>query len=321
MARMKLSSSSNSKYYSKTIKEEYKNIGGPKVDYSKYYMSAPKAPSYYNPKTMTDEQMLKNAQDRVHGIYNTYIKNSQMERDFNIGTIKSAIEQLNPLYQDRMGALRDNYAEKERDLMNNALSKGMGRSSYIGDVKSENSAKMSKGLNSIDMEHKQAQKNLGREMEKENLKFDQAKNKYTAQKSMDTKSLVAQMQKDRDKTLFDAQKYNDGLYENYTKLVLNQQKHNLDVQKYIDSLNAKKVTVTTTTRTSSSNTYKRDDKVDRDAINELWGKMDYAQKIAYVKKNTTDLKSAVPDLYYKFNKDIAEYVNNTFIDKIKNHFF
>lgn len=320
MAKMKIASSRSSYSSSKTVKEEYKTVAGPKVDYSKYFMSAPKEPEYYKPSVKTDGEILKEAQNRFNGLYDTYINNSAKERDFNIAAINSSISALNPVYGQRINTLKESYLDNEKQLMNSAMSKGMGRSSYLIDSKKENNLKMTRDINYVNEEKQRKTDQLKQGIKEEYIKFENSKDKYNAQRNFEIAKLTAQMEKERDKTLFDAQKYNDGLYQNYSKLLLDRQKHNLNVQKYIDSLNTKKVTVTTTTKTTKSTTYKPEAGVDREAVGALWGQMSGGQKIKYVQQNRNALKTGAPDLLSRYSTEAAQYGVNYAINKLKNLF-
>lgn len=318
MAKMKLSSASTSYSTSRTVKEEYKKL--PYTDYSKYFMKAPKAPDYYKPNVLSDNQILQQSRDRVQGLYDTYIKNSSMEKDYNVGAINAAIAALNPAYENRVDALKRGYAAQERNLSNNALSKGMGRSSYLQDAKAQNTSEMGRGLSSLQMEKEQAQRELDTKRQKAELDYKMDSNKYNAQREFEVKNLVAQMVKERDKTLFDAQKYNDDLYENYSKLLLNQQKHNLNVQKYIDSIQVKKITITTTTKTTKRSTYKSDNTIDKGAIMNLWGSLSDGQKVQYAQKNSAILRNELPDLYSQFSYEASKIVAGAAFNKLKSLF-
>lgn len=330
MAKMKVASSKTSYSTSKTIKEEYKTVAGPKVDYTKYFMDAPKAPKYYTPTVKTDKEILKEAENRYKGLYDTYIKNSERERNVNVDTINRAINALDSVYEERLTLLKDSYKDKEKALKNNAMSKGMGRSSYLIDSQNENNKKMLRDTHYLNNEKQHTTAELEEKVQQEYADFENKRDLYNARREYEIDKLTAEMERDRNKTLFEAQKYNDSLYDNYNKLLLNQKKHNLNVQKYIDSLNTKKITVTTTNKTTKSTTYKSQTGksqtsksqtgLDREAVESLWSRMNGGQKIKYVQQNKSLLKAGAADLYGKYATEAGLYGVNTAFNQLKNLF-
>lgn len=321
MAKMRVTGGRSSSSTSRTIKEEYKVVAGPKVDYSQYFMEAPKAPTYYTPTVKTENELLKEANDRYGSLYDTYITNSKNARDYNVGVLKSNIAVLDPIYKERLDLLNENYKSSERKLSNDALSKGMGRSSYLIDTRKENNRKLQKDIASTKAEKDRKVQSLNQEIQGEYLEHESKAALYNAQKNAEIDKMVAEAKKEQNKAMFDAQKYNQELYENYQKLLLNQKKHNFNVQKYINELNTKKVTVTTSTKTSTSTTYKAQQGVDRERVMALWDQMSGGQKIRYVQQNKSLLKAGAPDLFGQYSIEAGLYGINTGLQKLKNLIF
>lgn len=296
-------------------------MAGPKVDYSKYFMEAPKAPDYYTHTVKTDKEFLEEANNRYGNLYDTYIKNSKDARDYNVGVLRNNIAALDPVYKERLELLQENYKESSRKLANNALSKGMGRSSYLIDAQKENNRKFQRDISSANAEKGRKVQSLNQEIQGEYLEHDNKVALYNAQKDAEIDKMVAEAKKEQNKAIFDAQKYNQELYENYQKLLLNQKKHNFNVQKYINELNTKKVTVTTSTKTSASTTYKAQQGVDRERVQALWAQMSGGQKIRYVQQNKSLLKAGAPDLFGQYSVEAGLYGVNTGLQKLRDLIF
>ncbi len=300
---------SSTKYSSsgKTVKTEREYLPYT-VDYSKYFVKYDTStPDYIKLDLKSQGDIEKEASEHYKDLYNTYIDNTIKERDYSLSLLGDALQGVDPLYDQKVNTIKEAYALNSQALTNSTLSKGMGRSSYAMDLQQENIENMSNELNTTNAQRLQEKEDIQKQIQGVNLEQELAQNQYEAQRDYDIRSMSAELISDQNKSMIDAQKYNNDLYESRSKLLLDQYKHNLDVQKYMDSLNTIKQTITTTTTSSTRNVYKRE--YDAGQTLKEWnslGTLNERQNFLLI--NAAVLQEHDKNLYEYFQNENVNYV-------------
>lgn len=277
------------------------------------------APSYYYPSVKNDEQIKSFAKEQTDGVYNTYIDSLGKAKDHNVSLIEDAMKQIEPLYEERIADLRGAYEYKGQQLSDYANSRGMGRSSYALDMQNRNLSDLGKAENKVQQEKLKDINGLNREILTLKMEYENNKVNLTAQKDAEYRMMIYELEKERNSTLWEAQKYNQQLWSDYQDRVMDERKYQLDVQKYnLDvqeyQLNILKYQAQMQAAKSSGGSRSGGGRssggggsvsVDHARIAQTWNGLSFSQKITYFEKNGASLKKASPNLYAQMYKEYS----------------
>lgn len=269
------------------------------------YAYGVKPPDYYYPIVKTDEEMKTYAKNRAEGLYNAYLNNLQTSADYKKSLVEQAVKDLDPLYQQRITDLRESYQRKGDQLSDYALSRGMGRSSYAMDVQNRNLQELSRDEHTVQQEKMQQVNRYNQEILALSMDLENSKNELTAKMQREILDTIRELEKERDSTLWEAQKYNDDLWRNYQSMILkekeyqlSQKKYELDVQKYQASLRAKSGggSGRSSRKTSGGG-------LDTGSILKTWNGLSFNDKIKYLDENGKNIKAKNSSFYQQLKKE------------------
>ena len=300
---LKLFSTTNKKQTTTKTENTYNKLPY-KVDYDKYFVKVDTStPNYYYPDIKTDDDIYSEATNRVKDLYDTYLQNEKDSTDYAVDKLKESLSYIDDSYKTRYDSLKSSYDNAKDNIENQTLSRGMGRSSLKTDMLNQNSNDYANDVRNIDTLKQRDKDDVNDKIEDIRQQSLLEQKEIMAKKNSEIEKLASEMKKDRDKQIFDAQKYNNQLYMDKSKLVLSQVKHNLDVQKYIDSMNVIKTKITTTTTTSSTSVYKDKNDTAHEIYTEFNSLSDL-EKVAYYDANKYKIQKASKDLDSELSKQV-----------------
>ena len=239
----------------------------------------------------SDEDLRKIAEEKNKDLYELEQQFLQQNTQRKKQDFLNAINEANENYEEKAEYIRNAYAKKGADLSNEALSKGMGRSSYAQYLQQAN---LNERDNTLQQENEERLKNIEsinnqietlEEMAKqESMLMDKKK-----QDAID--SLIEKLKAEQEKEREEVIKYNNNLALQLAK-----------EQAASSSRSSKSSSKSSSKKKSSSSKSKTLSREQQYEIVKEYGQMSPNQRIAYFYQNEDMLK--------KFNKDFYQYMKN-----------
>jgi|GEM_PF-3162118 len=167
---------------------------------------------------LTDEQIQSTAKQKADTEYDWQISQAQQKADYDNYLLEQKKAALLDTYDTKEKALQEAYAKSRKELAEDNLSKGMGRSSYAQDVQNESYIKQNDDIAALKSELGGEIKDIDDKIAEVQLKLLQSNEKLSQEKQKEMLDTIANLQKERQKTLTKVLEYNNSLALKLKKL-------------------------------------------------------------------------------------------------------
>lgn len=222
-------------------------------------------------------------QDDYDQLFNTTVSKKNI--------LLRAIQDAETDYAKSIDEMNSYFKDSSEKLSDEALTRGLGRSTYALDIQSENESDRQQTLQSLLAEKVDAVNTIQDNIDSLEQEFLENQNYLTNQKTEDIENLLSALKTERDETLREINEYNNELILDYKDYQLDQLEADRDYQIALKKLNKK--TYSSGSSDSASNT-----------LMDEWNSLTDAGKLKFYSENTDALKSLDLDTYKNIVREI-----------------
>ncbi|MBE5780247.1 MAG: hypothetical protein E7328_00270 [Clostridiales bacterium] len=260
-----------------------KNSGGISTTKNSYGLS------YYNYDAPTDEELLEQARQAVAGEYDAKLSAEEEKTQRLTDALNRSIGELDPVYQQRLDVLDDQFEEARQYLANNALKRNMGRSTHYLNMVNEANADHLSMVDAINLEYRKEVDAINQEILDLQKELLSNKGVLSAQRQSAMQKYLDQLKSERDDRILAMVKYNNDVRE--TEL----------------SLLAKEKAAAKSSRSGGSSSSKSSSTSYRETIMNEWNRLTKPGKIAFFDSYGDQIYAKNKSLYDKLKADVATY--------------
>ena len=173
--------------------------------------TAPNGAAYYQYDAKDDETLRKQAESTVGAEYDAQIKIEQAKAQKVKDALNQAIVQLDPQYRAKLDALEKEFLSDRQKFSEQALSRGMVRSSYYDSSIARSQQEEQKASNQVTQEYQMELADLNQQIAQTEQDLINTQGLLSAKRNTAVQKYLDSLIQKRDKTLFDMIKYNNSL--------------------------------------------------------------------------------------------------------------
>lgn len=157
----------------------------------------------------TDDELAQKARAAVSGEYDALETSEKQKSQQLIASLQKAIEGLDPQYQSRLDTLDKYYASSQVDISNQALKRGMGRSSLYLEMLDQNHDELISAKSQANADYRAQMDSYNEEIRNAQSELQQNLGSISARRESEIRKYIDSLTSERDKTAFEMLKYNN----------------------------------------------------------------------------------------------------------------
>ena len=245
--------------------------------------------SYYDYTAPSDAQLLERAQAAVSGEYDAMLAAEEEKAHRLTEALQRSISALDPAYQQRLDLLEEQFNETREYLANDALKRGMGRSTHYLGMVDKASDKHLTMVDRINQEYRDQVDVINQEILDVQRDLLSNKGMISAKQQSAMRKYLDQPMEDRDDRILAMVKYNNSVRE--TEL----------------ALAAKASSSSRSGGGRSSGSSGKSSSGYSQSVQTEWARLTKPGKIAFFDQIADELYSKDRSLYNKLKNDVASY--------------